>query len=83
MSRTQQAHERLAEEIARLFAASADLRARARLLAEYETAHARAREARLSLVIQREAIGLRQHRVVEQQFPEPPRRPGAPWSAVR
>jgi hypothetical protein len=42
------------------------------LAAEYEGARARAREARLALVIQREAVGLRQHRVVEQLFPEPP-----------
>jgi hypothetical protein len=25
-------------------------------------------------VIQREALGLRHHRIVDQQFPEPPRR---------
>jgi hypothetical protein len=34
----------------------------------------RAVHARLALVIQREALGLRQHRIVDQQFPEPPRR---------
>jgi len=41
----------------------------------YETVRARARQARLALIIQREAVGLRQHRTVEQQFPEPPRLP--------
>jgi hypothetical protein len=43
-------------------------------LAEYERARARAAQERLILIIQREAVGLRQHRVVDQQFPEPPRR---------
>jgi hypothetical protein len=46
----------------------------ARLLGEYETARARALHARLALLIQREAVGLRHHRMVDQQFPEPPRR---------
>lgn len=32
--------------------------------------------ARQTLLIQREAVGLRHHRDVEQQFPRPPRRPG-------
>jgi hypothetical protein len=49
----------------------------ARLLGEYETARARALHARLALLIQREAVGLRHHRVVDQQFPEPPRRSSA------
>jgi len=48
---------------------------RARLLADYEAARVRALHARLPLVIQREAVGLRNHRVVDQQFPEPPRCP--------
>jgi len=47
---------------------------RAVLLQEYETARRRAATVRLMLVIQREAIGLRHHRDVERQFPEPPRR---------
>ena len=47
---------------------------RARLLAEYEDARARALHARLGLLIQREAIGLRRHRAVEATYPEPPRR---------
>ena len=45
-----------------------------RLVVEYEAARARARTARLALLIQREAIGLRHHAVVDQLFPEPPRR---------
>ena len=47
---------------------------RARLFAAYEEARARANSARYALLIQREAIGLRNHRVVDQLFPEPPRR---------
>jgi 2-polyprenyl-6-methoxyphenol hydroxylase-like FAD-dependent oxidoreductase len=47
---------------------------RAALLAEYEAARRRAAHARTILVIQREAIGLRQHRDVDRKFPEPPRR---------
>ena len=42
------------------------------LAAAYEQARARALEARLTLLIQREALGLRRHAVVDQQFPEPP-----------
>lgn len=33
----------------------------------------RAKAARYALLIQREAIGLRNHRAVDQLFPEPPR----------
>jgi hypothetical protein len=47
---------------------------RAALLADYEAARRRAAHARTVLLIQREAIGLRHHRDVDQQFPEPPRR---------
>ena len=54
--------------------AATDPEEEARLLGEYETARARALHARLALLIQREAVGLRHHRVVDQQFPEPPRR---------
>ncbi len=46
----------------------------ARLLGEYESARMRAVHARLALVIQRDALGLRHHRIVDQQFPELPRR---------
>lgn len=41
------------------------------LRAAYRDARRRARTARLHLLIQREAVGLRSHRVVDQQFPEP------------
>lgn len=44
------------------------------LLREYEAARRQAVAARLMLVIQREAIGLRHHRDVDRQFPDPPRR---------
>ncbi len=47
---------------------------RERLGEEYDAACREAEQARLALLIQREAVGLRQHRVVEQQFPAPPRR---------
>jgi hypothetical protein len=46
----------------------------AQLGARYEEARRRAASARLALVIQREALGLRQHRLLDQRFPEPPRR---------
>ena len=49
---------------------------RARLAAEYERAWRAAETARLTLVIQREAVGVRHHRDVDQQFPRPPRRLG-------
>jgi hypothetical protein len=68
----------------RLEAALADLNALAQALAEthdeargaeiraaYRAARERARTARLHLLIRREAVGLRSHRVVDQQFPEP------------
>src|SRR5262245_19066849 len=45
---------------------------RQRLLDEYRQARARALDARHTLLIQREAIGLRNHRTVDQHFPEPP-----------
>jgi hypothetical protein len=41
---------------------------------EYDDACREAEQARLMLLIQREAVGLRQHRVVDQHFPAPPRR---------
>ena len=89
MTRTREAHERITAEITRekvaalgrRLDAAAHPEEGARLLDDYEDA--RALHAHLALVIQREANGLRQHRGVEQQFPEPPRlaasrRPGAP-----
>lgn len=60
--------------VGRRLEAATDAAEQARLLGEYESARARALHARLALLIQREAIGLRHHRVVDQQFPEPPRR---------
>lgn len=50
--------------------------ARERARASYREARLRALEARRTLIIQREAIGLRNHRLVDQQFPEPPRLDG-------
>ncbi len=52
----------------------ADPARRPALLREYEAARRRVATAREMLVIQREAIGLRHHRDVERQFPEPPSR---------
>ena len=49
-----------------------------RLREEYDRARARALDARRVLLIQREAIGLRTHRVVDQRYPEPPPLPAAP-----
>jgi hypothetical protein len=49
-----------------------DAAARPAMALAYEEARARALEARLTLLIQREALGLRRHAVVDQQFPEPP-----------
>jgi hypothetical protein len=49
-----------------------DAAERAGLGVAYEQARARALDARLTLLIQREALGLRRHAVVDQQFPEPP-----------
>jgi hypothetical protein len=62
-----------AAALARALAEAQDAAARAGLAAEYEAARQRALAARLALVVQREAIGLRHHRAVDQQFPEPPR----------
>jgi hypothetical protein len=72
--------ERLEEALAHVAAigrrldAAPDAAAQARLLGEYEAARVRAHHARLALLIQREAVGLRHHRIVDQQFPEPPGR---------
>ena len=64
-----------AAQIHRALATAREPEARERLRAEYELARQRALEARRILIIQREAIGLRNHRLVDQQFPEPPRLP--------
>ncbi|HEX3176749.1 MAG TPA: hypothetical protein VHZ49_08730 [Methylomirabilota bacterium] len=55
--------------------AASDDEARERLATEYARAWRAADAARLALLIQREAVGLRDQRVVDQQFPRPPRRP--------
>lgn len=72
------AGERLEEALAevrtvaeRLLAATRDDE-RDRLAQTYAGARRRALDARLALLIQREALGLRRHATVEQQFPEPP-----------
>jgi hypothetical protein len=62
------------ERIGRQVEAATDPAERTRLLAVYEQARTRTKAARQALLIQREAIGLRNHRVVDQLFPEPPRR---------
>lgn len=56
---------------ARVLAAH-DAAERARLADEYTAARQRALQARLGLMIQREALGLRRHGTVDQEFPEPP-----------
>jgi hypothetical protein len=63
-----------AAELSRRLDATANLEEQERLLGEYESARLRALHARLALLIQREALGLRQHKIVDQKFPEPPRR---------
>ncbi len=60
-------------ELGRRLHATTDPDERARLFDQYELARGRARNARYALLIQREAIGLRNHRAVDQLFPEPPR----------
>jgi hypothetical protein len=70
------AGERLEAALAELREATerlddADESRRDALRAAYRRARERARTARLHLLIQREAVGLRSHRVVDQQFPEP------------
>jgi hypothetical protein len=52
--------------------AAASGEARARVAADYEVARKKALDARRVLIIQREAIGLRNHRLVDQTYPEPP-----------
>ena len=75
------AGERLEQALAEVAALAEALRgapdatSRARVLGEYTAARGRAQRARAALLIQREALGLRHHAVVDQQFPEPPRLP--------
>jgi hypothetical protein len=60
--------------VARELEATTDDTDRTRLIEEYERLRVRAGEARMALLIQREAVGFRHHRIVDQLFPEPPRR---------
>ncbi|MBM4441268.1 MAG: hypothetical protein FJ027_12700 [Candidatus Rokubacteria bacterium] len=69
--RLEQAMEDVRAATERLLAARDDDE-RARLGDLYAAARARAVQARLVLMIQREALGLRRHTTVDQQFPEPP-----------
>jgi hypothetical protein len=62
------------DELGRALDAEPEGERRAALLADYEAARRRVALARTMLLIQREAIGLRHHRDVDRQFPEPPRR---------
>jgi hypothetical protein len=83
------AGERLEQALADVAALAARLDAagspddRARVQGEYDLAWERAAAARLALLVQREAVGLRQHRLVDQQFPEPPRRRAPPTRVTR
>jgi hypothetical protein len=61
--------------LARAWHGAHDAVERERVGAEYERAWRAADAARLALLVQREAVGLRDQRVVDQQFPRPPRRP--------
>lgn len=63
---------RLAAELRLTLEHASEGLARDGALARYREARQRALEARRTLIIQREAIGLRNHRIVDQQFPEPP-----------
>jgi len=62
----------LVAELRRVVESAVDPAARAWAIAGYRQARSRALDARHTLIIQREAIGLRNHRIVDQQFPEPP-----------
>ena len=62
----------LVAELRQAFESATDPAARAWTLAGYRQARSRALDARHTLIIQREATGLRNHRIVDQQFPEPP-----------
>ena len=63
-----------ATELDRQLDLATSVEEQARLLADYESARLRAVHARTALLIQREALGLRNHRIVDQQYPEPPKR---------
>jgi hypothetical protein len=59
------------DHLARAIEATRDEARRDELRDAYRATRARARTARLHVLIQRETLGLRSHRVVDQQFPEP------------
>ena len=61
-------------ELASAHATTREPTERARLAAEYEHTWRMAELARQTLLIQREAVGLRHHRDVDAQFPRPARR---------
>jgi hypothetical protein len=61
--------------VGRAWHGAGDAAARERLGDDYDRAWRAADAARLALLVQREAVGLRDQRVVDQQFPRPPRRP--------
>jgi hypothetical protein len=61
--------------VGRAWQSATDPADREQLAGDYELAWRAADAARLALLIQREAVGLRDQRVVDQQFPRPPRRP--------
>ena len=61
-------------ERARAWRAAEAARARAELSAAYARAWHAAEATRQTLLIQREAVGLRHHRDMDVQFPRPPRR---------
>jgi hypothetical protein len=69
--RLEQALRETQDAEARLLAARDDAE-RDRRSEEYTMVRRRALDARLALLIQREALGLRRHTTVDQQFPEPP-----------
>jgi hypothetical protein len=64
----------LAEErqLAAALAGTRDPADAERLARDHAGACGRARQARLALIVQREALGLRHHADVDRQFPEPP-----------
>jgi hypothetical protein len=65
-------------EIRAALAQALDPAMESRLREDYARARSRALDARRVLLIQREAIGLRTHRVVDQRYPEPPPLPAVP-----
>jgi hypothetical protein len=66
--------EALAEErrLAAALAAARDTADVERLAHDHAAARKRTHHARLALIVQREALGLRHHADVDRQFPDPP-----------